>query len=133
MSFVWNSRRWYLDFCHTGSNTNSNGFELFPKSILDVWPNSGSDMVQHVSWFAKADYPILDFFERYDIRSSPKVVGDNIDYDRSYVGIRLRALRDAGLLVQHENGLYELSDLGREFLAGGLSREEVEALDPDSE
>ena len=90
-------------------------------------------MVQHVSWFAKADYPILDFFERYDIRSSPKVVGDNIGYGRSHVGMRLRALRDAGLLVQHESRLYELSDLGREFLAGNLPREEVEALDPDSE
>lgn len=88
-------------------------------------------MVQHVSWFVKVDYPVVGFFETYDILVSPKVVSGNIDYDRSYVGKRLRALRDAGLLVQHENGLYELSDLGREFLAGDLSREEVEALDPD--
>lgn len=88
-------------------------------------------MVQHVSWFAKIDYPILDFLSEYDILVSPKIVGGNLEIHRSYVGRRLRTLRDAGLLVQHENGLYGLSDLGREFLAGDLSREEIEALDPD--
>ncbi|RBI60128.1 phage repressor protein [halophilic archaeon] len=90
-------------------------------------------MVQRVSWFAKIDYLLFGFFENHDIRVTPKVVADNIGYGRNYTGKRLRALRDAGLLVQHENGAYELSDLGREFLAGDLTREEVEALDPDKD
>ena len=90
-------------------------------------------MVRHISWFAKIDYPLLDFLSRHDLLVSPKIVGANLGHHRSYAGRRLRTLRDAGLLVQHENGLYELSDLGRQFLADDLSREEVEALDPDIE
>lgn len=57
----------------------------------------------------------------------------NIDYDRQYVGRCLRAMVDAGLIHQHDRGVYELSDLGREFLAGDLPVEEVEELDPDLE
>lgn len=90
-------------------------------------------MVQPVSWFARVDYPILGLLEKHDIPLSPKVVSASIDENRSYVGQRLRTLRDAGLLVQHENGLYQLSDLGREFLAGDLSWQEIEALDPETE
>lgn len=88
-------------------------------------------MIQPVSWFVKLDYLILYFLEEQDISLSPKVVSANIDHDRSYVGQRLRILRDAGLVVQHENSLYELSDLGRQFLAGDLPKKEVEALDPE--
>lgn len=90
-------------------------------------------MVQRVEWFAKSDYPLLSFFEDHDIQVSPKVVGENLDYHPGYIGRRLRALRDAGLLDQHDSGLYELSDLGRQFLAGEVSAEEIEALDPELE
>lgn len=90
-------------------------------------------MVQPVSWFVKIDYPILEFLQEHDIPMSPKVVSASIDQDRSYVGQRLRTLRDADLVVQHENGLYQLSDLGWEFLAGELSWQEIEALDPGVE
>lgn len=87
-------------------------------------------MVARISWFSKIDYLIWNFLEDHDIVFSPKVLALNIDYDRQYVGRRLRAMVDAGLIRQHDRGVYELSDLGREFLAGDLSVEEVEALDP---
>lgn len=89
-------------------------------------------MVRRVHWFSKGDYPLFGFFEEHDIQVSPKVAGENLGYHPGYIGRRLRALRDAGLLVQHENGLYELSDLGRTFLAGELSDDEIESLDPDT-
>lgn len=90
-------------------------------------------MVKRVSWFAKIDYPLFDFLSKHDIQVTAKVLSCNIDYNRTYTGRRLRALRDAGLLVQHESGTFELSDLGREFLADNLSREELEALNPDKD
>jgi hypothetical protein len=90
-------------------------------------------MIGRVSWFSRIDYPIWEFFEAYDIRVSPKVLARNIEYDPGYVGRRLRKMRDAGLLVQHDDGLYEPSDLGKQLIDGDLSREEIEALDPDYE
>ena len=89
-------------------------------------------MVERISWFAKIDYPLLGFVEDHDILISPKVLAANIGYDRSYTGKRLRALRDAGLFEQHDDGLYELSDLGRQFLGGNLSQERIEALEPNT-
>lgn len=117
------------------------GFYASSKTVMVGWnvadfsvrSNSLKRMVTHVSWFAKIDYPIFAFFGNYDIRATPKVVAGNIEYDRSYTGKRLRALRDAGLLLQDDEGFYTLSDLGREFLAGDLSKDELEALDPDKD
>lgn len=116
-------------------NTNSVNNVQVNRDVADfcmgtIWLKQ---MVKRVSWFAKIDYPLFGFFENHDIRVTPKVVADNIGYGRNYTGKRLRALRDAGLLMQHDNGSYELSDLGREFLADNLSREELEALDPDKD
>lgn len=89
------------------------------------------EMVDRVSWFSTIDFHIFGFFEDHDIQVPPKVLGENIGYHPAYVGRRLRTFRDIGLLDQNDNQYYELSDLGREFLAGDLAREEVEALDPD--
>jgi predicted transcriptional regulator len=87
-------------------------------------------MVEAVSWFAKVDYPILDFLSNHDIEVSPSVVAWNIGYDNDYVGKRLRALSGAGLLNRVDEGRYEVSDLGRQFLAGDLDAEDVEDLNP---
>jgi len=89
-------------------------------------------MVDAVEWFAKVDYPIMGFFESHDIQASPSVIAWNIGYDNDYVGRRLRALSTAGFLNRIDEGRYELSDLGREFLAGDLDADEVEDLDPDA-
>jgi predicted transcriptional regulator len=88
-------------------------------------------MVERVSWMSPIDYRILEFFEDYDIQVSPKVLSENIDYERKYTGRRLKTLKSAGLVVQNENGLYELSDRGRAFIAGDLDADELDA--PDGE
>jgi predicted transcriptional regulator len=90
-------------------------------------------MVERISWFSMIDYQIFEFYQRHDIRVSPSVLADNIDYHPEYTGSRLRILRNAGLLNQTEKGYYRLSDLGREFLAGDLPVEEIEERDPDLE
>lgn len=87
-------------------------------------------MPGRISWFSPIDYHFWRFFENHDIQISVKGVAANIGYDADYTGRRLRKMRDAGLLLQNDDGLYELSDLGREFLAGDLPVEEVEELDP---
>jgi len=84
------------------------------------------EMVERVRWMSPIDYEILLFFEKHDISVSPKVLGANIDYDRQYTSKRCRRLLDEGILQKDENGLYRLSEKGRQFLAGDLDAEELE-------
>nr|WP_167603407.1 helix-turn-helix domain-containing protein [Halorubrum sodomense] len=84
------------------------------------------EMVERVSWLSPVDYEVLEFFESHDIVTSPKVLAANIDYDRQYVSKRCQTLLSSGLLEQPEDGLYRLSDLGRDFLAGDVEAEVIE-------
>lgn len=84
-------------------------------------------MVERVSWMSPIDYFILDFYEDHDIEASPKVVAENIGYDRQYTGKRLKTLASEDLLQQGENDLYGLTDRGREFLAGELDADALES------
>jgi len=83
-------------------------------------------MVERVSWMSPIDYFILDFYEDHDIEASPKVVAENIDYDRVYTSKRLKELTSADILEQGENGLYSLTDRGRAFIEGELGAEDLE-------
>ena len=88
------------------------------------------EMVERVSWFSPVDYEILLFFENHDIEASAKVISANIEYDRQYVSKRLRELADESLLQKNdESGLYELSEHGRDFLAGDLNASDLEGDD----
>ena len=89
------------------------------ESVLDT-------MVERVSWMSPIDYFILEFYDEYDIQASPKVVAENIDYDRQYTGKRMKALESEGLLEQGENDLYQLTSSGREFLSGDLDSDDLE-------
>jgi len=86
--------------------------------------NRLEEMVERVSWFSPVDYEIFLFFEDHDILVSPKVIAVNIGYDRQYVYKRLRVLTEARLL-EGEDGIYELTDRGREFLAGDLDEDDL--------
>jgi len=77
------------------------------------------------------DYWILGFFEEHDIQVSPKVLAENIEYDRKYTGKRLKALASVGLVVQNENGLYELSERGRAFLAGEVNADDLDVAESE--
>jgi len=83
-------------------------------------------MVERVAWMSPIDYHILEFYNEHDIEASPKVVAENIGYERVYTGKRLKELTEAGLLVQEENGLYHLTERGRTFLAGDLDAGDLE-------
>lgn len=104
---------------------------VYETIINRMHPDRLDEMVQQVDWFAKVDYRILRFLQDHDIKVSPGVLGRNIDRNNDYVGRRCRTLTKAGLLVREDEGIYELSDDGRAFLAGELTPEEIEAMDPN--
>jgi len=84
------------------------------------------EMVERVSWMSPIDYEILEFFDSHDIQASPQVISANIGYDRNYTGKRCRNFTEYNILERHENGLYELTDDGRSFLAGEIDADELD-------
>jgi len=82
------------------------------------------EMVERISWFSPVDYEILMFFEKYDIGLTAKSLAYNIDYNRKYVNERMRVLESASLF-SNDNGIYELTEFGREFLAGNVDEDEL--------
>ncbi|WP_396614107.1 MarR family transcriptional regulator (plasmid) [Haloferax sp. S1W] len=86
--------------------------------------DSLKEMVERISWFSPVDYEILMFFEKYDIGLTAKSLAYNIEYNRKYVNERMRVLEDIGLF-SNEGGIYELTDFGREFLAGNVDEDEL--------
>ncbi|QIB79473.1 MarR family transcriptional regulator [Haloferax volcanii] len=86
--------------------------------------DSLKEMVERISWFSPVDYEILMFYEKYDIGLTAKSLAYNIGYNRKYVNDRMRVLEDAGLFL-NENGIYALSELGREFLTGNVDEDEL--------
>ena len=84
------------------------------------------DMVERISWLSPVHYEVLNFFEAHDITVSPAVLAANTGYDRQYLSKRCGDLVDAGILAKPNEGLYELSDLGRDFIAGKVDAEVIE-------
>lgn len=66
------------------------------------------------------------FFENHDTIASPKIISVSIDYDRRYTSKRCRNLEDTGLLTKEDGGLYQLTELGRSFLAGNVDSDDLE-------
>lgn len=58
----------------------------------------------------------------------PRAIADNTDFARSTVRNHLIELRKRGLVdyYDEEGGIYQLSDRGRQWLAGDLDPEELE-------
>ena len=59
----------------------------------------------------------------------PKIIAEKIDKHPKYVGKRCRELRDHDLLRNLGRGLYQITDLGKAYLAGELDTTELD--DPE--
>ena len=82
------------------------------------------------------DDAILELLDETDMLLTPKVMAFEIDYDYTYLRQRLGVLKAHGL-VEHpaeapsgvsRSGVYEITALGRRYLSGEATAEELEAL-----
>lgn len=81
------------------------------------------------------DDAILELLDETGMALTPKVMAFQIEYDYTYLRQRLRVLENHGLIAYPEttpagvsrSGVYEIAPLGRRFLRGEASREELEA------
>ncbi|WP_123619203.1 winged helix-turn-helix domain-containing protein [Halorubrum sp. CSM-61] len=70
------------------------------------------------------DDRILEVLES-GFRFTPAVIAENIDKSRTHVSRRLSELTDYGLVERPKRGYYEITDRGREYLAGEINAEEL--------
>jgi predicted transcriptional regulator len=75
---------------------------------------------------SQCDNRILELLDETDIVATPFVISENIDYSRQYVNQRVRILTENELLEKTGEGLYRISDRGRQYLAGELDKDALE-------
>lgn len=78
-----------------------------------------------------ADDHILEFLlneGNRELIATPAVIAENIDFNSGYVRQRVSQLLERGLIEYHDEdrGMYEITELGRKYLAGDLDAEELE-------
>jgi len=83
-------------------------------------------MRPRVDWMTRADDYILEFLADHDIIASPRVISANIDYTHQYVNERMKPLREHSLVENTGNGLYQITQKGKDYLAGDLDADDLE-------
>jgi len=87
-------------------------------------------MRKHAGWMTIADERILEFLHEEDPRQSKQIANElaekGIEFNDKYIGRRCLELSEYGLLRNLGNGIYTVTDLGREYLNGELNANELE-------
>ena len=94
-------------------------------------------MRPRISWMNRGpDDAILELLDETDMVLTPKVMAFQIDYDYTYLRQRLGVLKEHGLIAHpvetpsgvSQSGVYEITPLGRRYLNGEATREELETV-----
>lgn len=88
---------------------------------------------QRVNGMRQSDILLLEHLHNSgdELIDSPKDIATNIGYSPGTIRQRLPELRRAGLVEYHDEdaGQYVISDLGRRYLNGGLTDDEITELE----
>jgi len=77
-------------------------------------------------WMNPSDEKILGLLDSADIVLSTAVLTYNLDYSRGEISRRLGKLSEAGLVIKHKDGYYEISENGRAYLEGEFDARKLE-------
>ena len=83
-----------------------------------------------IDWLTNTDERILKYLDEVDTES-PSTIAAEIDRSAEYVSDRCRQLGLRGLLdpIERQSGVtYQLSELGRRYLADEIDAEELQEL-----
>ncbi|AXG06552.1 phage repressor protein [Haloplanus rubicundus] len=80
------------------------------------------------------DSVVLEFLHEYDMELPPKPLFRNLNRHGHQIGystvrLRLRELESHGLLEKDSDGYYELADLGRQWVEGKLSEDDLDKIE----
>lgn len=83
-----------------------------------------------VDWMTRSDDAILEFLLNdpvHEIAAAPVTIAANVEFSRSTVHRRLRVLYEHGLVEYYNEsqGVYRLTDLGRRYLSGEATHDEL--------
>lgn len=83
------------------------------------------------SWMTTVDRDVLKVLrngDRQDLVLTPSVIAANTDWERQTVREHLLRLSDSGLVEYHDEqrALYQLSDLGHDYLSGEVDPARLE-------
>lgn len=78
-----------------------------------------------------SDSVVLEFLDRHDLELPPKALHANLnrhghDIGYSTVELRIRKLREHGLVEKTDSGYYQVSEKGHQWLNHELSEEDLE-------
>lgn len=85
-------------------------------------------MRPRVEWMNQTDDRILEILDESGLILSPAVIAINLEYNRSWVSRRISKLVDAGLVETINEGYYQITDLGLDYLSGELNDEELRQI-----
>lgn len=79
----------------------------------------------------QADSRILETLADSGLVLSPRILAINTDYSRHYVSRRLGKLYEAELVEKVDNGLYQITQKGRDFLKGDVDADDLQLGDEE--
>lgn len=87
-----------------------------------------------VPWMTNADLSVLEFLlndGNRELKATPYIIAINIDFSPHTIRERVTPLREAGLIEYYDeaHGVYQITDKGREYLAGELTADDLPAPD----
>mgnify|MGYP000093604441 CR=1 FL=1 len=78
-------------------------------------------------WSTLADERVIEFLQEHKSGSPTQMAKhENIHFTRSYVHKRCKILADYGLIEDYGNGVYIITDEGKEYLDGDLDAQNLE-------
>lgn len=79
----------------------------------------------NVEWITTADDRILEIMGETNLQLSPKILAAETPFHKKHIQKRLRVLLMAGLVSKEGKGLYRITDLGRRYLTGEATADEI--------
>jgi len=84
-----------------------------------------------ISWMTQADDRILEFLDNgggKKLVATPGMIELNIDFSKTHISNRLGVLREAELVeyFDEDRGAYRITQLGQDYLAGNINKENLE-------
>ncbi|WP_135667214.1 MarR family transcriptional regulator [Halorhabdus rudnickae] len=74
----------------------------------------------------QADDRLLETLDDSGLILSPRVLAINTDYSRHYVSERLAVLVEGGLVAKEMEGIYRITEKGKQYLTGDLDADDLQ-------